>query len=199
MARPIAILHVYWEPRNHGNDNNERNIMNVMKRSVVSLTVIGLICLTFGCCDGTEIGLGSELEELEKLIARDPEVMLFAVEDERDGLTRAYTIPKEKLAQLQSLHLGVDEDSEKVDLRRIVKNCADYIRQERLTSSETNDYKFVSVEIMSRKAGTNDVYYAKVEFSKQSSDWAVVAARGFPVVIAYALLDGEVLKPRVTE
>ena len=163
---------------------------------LINLTLAGLCRMTFGDVAGTEVGLGSELD---KLIAKDTEVMLFAVQDVTDNLTRAYTISRQKFNQIKNSKLRLEEGSDKVDLHKIAKNCREYIRQSQKSSRETNEYELVSMEIRSRRIEGVDVWYARASFTRQSGDWFQSMKRGSDLLGAFALLDGEVLKPRITE
>ena len=91
---------------------------------------------------GTEVGPDSELG---KLLAQDSELLLFALYEDKDRCSYAYTIPKEGLAEMLSLRLNPDDESCCVDLHLIAKNCKDYFMQKCPMSVEPDDFKLVSL------------------------------------------------------
>lgn len=146
--------------------------------------------------NGTEVGPGSELE---RMIAKDSEVLLFAVYDSDDQCTYAYTVPKEKLPNVGNLSLEAGVECDKIDLHRIVSNCRDYIAQESQKAGNTNVIELVSIEISASTYVASRVWYARVNFAVEGPQGVEPLSGGLPTVCVFATLDGEVLKPRRTE
>ncbi len=191
-----GVLVYFYAKRTNVSRHNNATYISYANQISQDADMCGLRNNIYCNRNGTEVGPGSELE---RMIAKDSEVMLFAVYDSDDQCTYAYTIPKEKLPDVGKLSLETGVECDKIDLHRIVSNCRDYIVQKSQKAGNTNVIGLVSVEISASIYAASRVWYARVNFAVEGPQGVEPLSGGLPTIGVFATLDGEVLKPRRTE
>lgn len=160
--------------------------------------IIAVCNLFFVACGGIPNVLPQD--KIMDLISQDPEILITGEFSPSNDCTHVYTISKRKLQEIGTSNIGFDLGCDKVDVNRIVDNCRDYAMNAGVGS--TNVLKLVSLEMavkhIESDVGTNDVWYARASFTNKDCDWGTAVRSGEGGIVVYALLDGEVLKPRTT-
>jgi len=191
-----CVLVYFYAQRTNVSQHNNATYVSYANQISQGADMGGLRKNIYCNSNGVELGPGSELE---RMIANDSEVMLFAVYDSNDQCTYAYTIPKEKLPDVGNLSLEAGVECDKIDLRRIVSNCRDYIVQESQKAGNTNVIRLASVEISASIYAASRIWYARVNFVVEGPQGVEPLPDGLPTIGVFATLDGEVVKPRRTE
>ena len=167
-----------------------------MKYLLLFVGVCNLCCVA--CGEAPEVLTQDQFREM---VSRDPEILLTGEFSSSNDCTYVYTISKQKFEEITSSNVGFDAGCNKVDVNRIVDNCREYAMNTGV--GMTNGLKLVSLEMIvvhvESNSGTNDVWYARTSFTKKDCDWITAVRSGDGGIVVYALLDGEVLKPKVTE
>lgn len=135
---------------------------------------------------------------LQNLIASDSEIMLLAEFSMKDQKTYAYTIPKERYHCLLNANYQIGITTNAVDLFGIVKRCTEYARSALNDKNEMSRLRMTGVHIAPTYVASNTIWYVCVGFTTMAQD----GGSGHPLPSdfgVYALFDGEVVIPRVTD
>ena len=135
--------------------------------------------------------------KLLNLISADDEVMLLAEFSMKEQKTYAYTISKDRYHRLLKANYQIGITTNSVDLFGIVKQCTEYAQRTLKDVNEKSCLKMTGVHIAPTYVSSNTIWYVCVGFT------TVAQGRGNRHLLpsdfgVYALFDGEVVIPRVT-
>lgn len=172
-----------------------------MNRNMKTMKYIALIISACNLCEVALGGIseGVSVDDFRDMVSRDPEILLTGEVNPSNNCTYVYTISKQKFEEILSSNIGFDPGCSKVDVNRIVNNCRDYAVKMNPGIGSPNILKLVSLEMFIKYVETNKVWYVRAGFTKEDCDWETAVRSGYSGTVVYSLLDGEVLKPRVTE
>ena len=163
----------------------------ILVMSFIAVTIVIVFCF---CPSGVRSASG--LNKLQEQIENNSDVVLFVEKSAADNKTYAYTISKERCQRLIGKDICAGSVGERVGVDGAIMKCVQHAKQ----TFGGQNVVLCNAEIRPAYVFTNRIWYVYACFVGEK----VTANQDNPhvregVLRVCALLDGEVVVPRVTE